>query len=80
MFRTPTTFFFSESLVTESDGSRTLPLVPIVATPYLTDVHENATGPHRVTAGSDGHELCHWSSVVEEKHTDVHELLYCSPS
>jgi hypothetical protein len=69
-----TPYFFSESLVTESDGSRTLPLVPIVAMLYLTDVHEPATCSHRVTARSDGHELCHWPSIVEEKLTDVHEL------
>ena len=42
------------TLVTASDGSRTLPLVPIVATSYLTDVHETAIGSHRVIARSDG--------------------------
>jgi hypothetical protein len=60
-------YFFSESLVTETDGSRILPLVPIVASPYLTDVHEPATGAHRVIARSHGHELCHWSSIVERE-------------
>ena len=26
------------------------------------------------------HELCNWSSIVEEKLNDVHELCYWSPS
>jgi len=80
MFGTPSIFFFCEPLVTESDDSRTLPLVPIVATPYLTDVHKPATGLHRVIARSDGHQLCHWSSIVEEKLTNVHKICYWSPS
>jgi hypothetical protein len=77
--RDSTHIFSGESLVIESDGSRTVPLVPIVRR-HMTDVHEPATGPHRVIVRSDGHDLCHWSSIVEEILTDVQQLCYWFPS